>query len=245
MKINQRKSPNIYKGRRGHKPDMIVSHITEGSYAGAVSWLCNPVSKASSHFVVSRKGEITQLVSLEDSSWCNGTSVTSSSKIHYSKSSLPKVRNRKTNANYFTISIEHEGFSHESNGRLSPEQFEATVWLHKWIIAEVKRIYGIDIPVNREHLVGHYQVNPITKPFCPGKNFQWDELIRLLSKGGVSMTTKPWQVRLGEEALDNLSKKRDKNGEFLINNPATWKKSLSDPTPQWLFFELLNRITNN
>ena len=43
MNITKKNSPNKYNGRNGWKPDMIVCHITEGSYNGAVSWLCNPV----------------------------------------------------------------------------------------------------------------------------------------------------------------------------------------------------------
>ena len=53
MNISKQNSPNKYNGRNGWKPDMIVCHITEGSYSGAVSWLCNPASEASAHFVIS------------------------------------------------------------------------------------------------------------------------------------------------------------------------------------------------
>lgn len=185
MKIIKKSTPNKM-GRQGWKPDMIVSHITEGSYSGAVSWLMNPTSQASAHFVVSKKGEITQLVDIREAAWINGTSTDESKNNHYSKSTLKLVRDRKTNANYYTIGIEHEGFSNQGQGRLTPEQFRATVWLHKYILAEVKRIYGIDIPLDREHIVGHYQIDPIRKPNCPGKSFQWGELLEEL-KGAAIM----------------------------------------------------------
>lgn len=243
FKIVKSLSPNIYKGRKGWKPDMIVSHITEGSYAGAVSWLKNPSSSASSHFVVSKKGEITQLVELEDSSWCNGTSVNldKNPKIHYSKSTLKKVRVRKTNANYYTITIEHEGFSTEGKGRLEPAQLEATIWLHKHIIKEVKRIYGIDIPLDREHIVGHYQINPISKPFCPGPNFQFDEVLRELRNDKVEelivLELAKWQQEMGVKSIDSLVKKG------VVNNPEDWKKTLAENVPQWLFWSIVDRIT--
>lgn len=175
-KIDRKYSPNKMS-RKGHKPNMIVSHITEGSYNGAVSWLCNPKSSASSHFVVSKNGSITQLVDLREASWCNGTSTSPSKNTYYGKSTLQNVRNRRTNANYYTITIEHEGFSNRGQGKLTDKQFKATVWLHKYIRNEIKYIYGIDIPVDREHIVGHYQINPITKPNCPGQNFQFNQLI--------------------------------------------------------------------
>lgn len=186
MNIVKKSSPNFTKGRNGWKPDIIVSHITEGSYNGAVNWLCNQQSKASAHFVVSQTGHITQLVDIRDSSWCNGTSVKAGNKTHYNLSTLQAVKERKTNANYYTISIEHEGFLNKGGGRLTDKQLEATIWLHRHIIEEVKRIYGITIPIDRDHIVGHYQINPVTKPNCPGQNFQWDELIKRL-KGGTVM----------------------------------------------------------
>lgn len=186
FKIIKKSSPNKMS-RNGWKPDMIVSHITEGSYAGAVSWLCNPKSGASAHFVVSKKGEITQLVDIREAAWCNGTSTDPKKNNHYSKSSLKIVRDRKTNANYYTISIEHEGFYNQGKGKLTPEQLEATIWLHKYIIDEVKKIYGIDIPIDREHIVGHYQIDPIRKPNCPGSAFQFDKIIQALREDVINM----------------------------------------------------------
>jgi hypothetical protein len=48
----------------------VVLHIAEGYYAGTVSWLLNQISETSAHFVVSRDGEITQLVDTDRQSWC-------------------------------------------------------------------------------------------------------------------------------------------------------------------------------
>ncbi|WP_339060108.1 N-acetylmuramoyl-L-alanine amidase [Tepidibacillus marianensis] len=185
MNITQRPSTNKYDGRKGWKPDMIVCHITEGSYAGAVSWLCNPDAQASAHFVVAQDGRITQLVQLTDSSWCNGTSTDPSSKVYYGKSSLAAVRERKTNANYYTVTIEHEGIWAKTKGKLTDAQLAATIELIAWIRSEVKRIYGVEIPLDREHIVGHYQINPVTKPNCPGALFQFDTIIETL-KGETS-----------------------------------------------------------
>lgn len=187
MNITQRPSPNKYDGRKGWKPDMIVCHITEGSYEGAVSWLCNPQAQASAHFVVAQDGRVSQLVPLTDGSWCNGTSTDANSKVYYGKSTLAAVRERKTNANYYTVSIEHEGIWAKTKGRLTDAQLAATIELIKYIRSEVKRIYGVEIPLDREHIVGHYQINPVTKPNCPGSEFQFDAIIAAL-KGGESST---------------------------------------------------------
>jgi len=177
-KIIQKTTPN-QMSRFGWKPDIVVSHITQGSYAGAVSWLMNPVSQASAHFVISKLGEITQLVDIRMAAWVNGTRLEkdASGPGWYGDSTLELVRDRKTNANFYSIGIEHEGFYEQSKGKLTNAQLKATIWLHKYIITEVKQIYGTDIIIDREHIVGHYQVDPIRKPSCPGQNFQWDELI--------------------------------------------------------------------
>jgi len=48
---------------------------------------------------------------------------------------------------------------------------------------------------------------------------------------------KSWEQKLGEDAIRSLAKKGK------INNPDEWlAKDLTEPTPLWLFFEMLNRI---
>jgi N-acetyl-anhydromuramyl-L-alanine amidase AmpD len=181
VNIIQKSSPNKMS-RNGWKPDIIVCHITEGSYAGAVSWLCNTASKASAHFVVSKNGEVTQLVPLNMAAWANGTSTDASSSVYYGKAKSSIVRSRKTNANYYTVSIEHEGVYSQTHGALTDKQLSATIELIKYIRSEVKRIYGIDIPIDRQHIIGHYEIAPVTKPHCPGEKFPFNEIIQALTE---------------------------------------------------------------
>jgi hypothetical protein len=50
--------------------DLIVCHRTEGGYAGAVAWLCDPSARASAHLVMKADGaEVTQLVPLQFKAW--------------------------------------------------------------------------------------------------------------------------------------------------------------------------------
>lgn len=181
--ITRKNSPNHFKGRKGEKPIMIVNHITEGYAMGAVSWLCNPRSQASAHFVVTREGKIYQLVDIRDAAWCNGTGTNPQGKYYYKRSTNSIVRSKAINANLFTISIEHEGFSYkEGRGALTEKQYAATLWLHGYIDSEVKRIYGYNINFDRMHVVGHYVIAPKEKPNCPGPLFPWDRLINDLNK---------------------------------------------------------------
>lgn len=66
--IPLKQTPNIYKDRI-NKPEYIIIHAACGSYAGTVSWLTNPNSEVSAHFVISKKGEITRLAKDNQSAW--------------------------------------------------------------------------------------------------------------------------------------------------------------------------------
>lgn len=67
--LEQRHSPN-QSSRLGMPVSMIVLHSTEGAYAGAVDWLCNPASQVSAHLVLREDGgEATQLVPYGEKAW--------------------------------------------------------------------------------------------------------------------------------------------------------------------------------
>ena len=165
------KSPN-YMSRNGWKPDMIVNHVAEGTFYGTVSWCCNKNSGVSCHYVSGKNGEIENIVDLNKAAWCNGTDTENGGKYDYRRSTNRLVRERKTNANYYTISIEHEGFSYkDGKGALTEKQYDAVLKLHKELITKY------NIPVDREHIVGHFEIAPKEKPNCPGPKFQWDRLM--------------------------------------------------------------------
>lgn len=63
-------SPNYDRGRPG-PVKWIVVHTTEGDFASSVSWLTNPASGVSAHFVVGGE-QVAQLVDLGDVSWAAG-----------------------------------------------------------------------------------------------------------------------------------------------------------------------------
>ena len=184
--IKQHPSPN-YGSRYGWKPDIIVNHITAGSTAsGALATLCNPAREASAHFVVDKDGTIYQLVALDRAAWANGTSNVATDNRYYGRSKLAAVRDRRVNANLYTISIEHVCVS---GGALTAAQLVASIELHRYIIAEVKRIYGVTIPVDRAHIVGHCEINPVTKPNCPGKDFPYNKILEGLQNVAITSDT--------------------------------------------------------
>jgi N-acetyl-anhydromuramyl-L-alanine amidase AmpD len=166
LKIKQYKSPNFGE-RFGSAPMMIVLHTSEGSFQGGIDWLCKKEAEASTHFFVSKKGEIAQLVDLKAAAWGNGTtSVDPASNKYYRKAKNPLVRQMIVNANRYSVSIENEGVYKKDGGKLTEAQFKANVELIRHIRAEVKRIWRVDIPINEVHITTHSQITPETKPFC-------------------------------------------------------------------------------
>ncbi|MEU8255663.1 N-acetylmuramoyl-L-alanine amidase [Micromonospora inaquosa] len=76
-----------YQAGRSARITTVVVHVTQGSYAGTVSWFQNPTAGVSAHYVVkSSNGEITQMVREGDTAY------------------------HARSANPYAVGIEHEGF---------------------------------------------------------------------------------------------------------------------------------------
>ena len=188
MNIVKRMSPNRTVGRQGWQPDMVVCHITEGAFDGTVSWITNPASQVSYHFVVAQDGRIVQAVDIANMAWANGTT-TNGDNRDIRHSPLQAVRDRRVNANLYTISIGFEGRLAQTNGALTPAQLEVGVWLIAHIREEISRLYnisGVAFPFERSHIVGHHEITPRTRPSCPGPQFPFDELLRQLNDNSAA-----------------------------------------------------------
>ncbi len=117
-------SPN-YNPDRPHTTRIVI-HVTQGSFAGAVSWLKNPASNASAHYVIrSSDGYIVQLVREKDKAW------------------------HARCWNNFTLGIEHEGYIEDPN-----RWFTQVMYLEsaKLVVNMVNRWA---IPVDSNHIIGH------------------------------------------------------------------------------------------
>ena len=118
---------------KSHRPvasiDKIVVHVTEGAFWGSVRWLKSPRAHASSHYVVSRRGKIVQLVHLSDIAWHAGN----------------------WNVNTQSVGIEHEGFTYGPGG-FTNAQYHASARLAGWIARRSL------MPIDRRHFIGHAEV---------------------------------------------------------------------------------------
>jgi N-acetyl-anhydromuramyl-L-alanine amidase AmpD len=132
--------------------DRVVIHVTEGHFVSSVRWLRNPRSRGSAHFVVSKNGQIVQLVSVTDVAWHAGN----------------------TWWNRHSIGIEHEGRT--ATGGFTPAEYRASAQL----VAYLAHRYGI--PLDRTHVIGHNEVpNPYRPGHYggadahqdPGRHWNW------------------------------------------------------------------------
>jgi hypothetical protein len=139
----------------------IVIHATDAdSLPGTVSWLIDDVSQASAHYVISRDGEIVQLVPLHDIAWHSGNGT----------------------VNAHSIGIEHVGSTDDPAGFTAAE-YKSSARLVAWLA----RRY--DIPIDRTHIIGHYQVPDPNHPgefggkdhhTDPGPYWKWGYYLRLV-----------------------------------------------------------------
>src|SRR4051794_34430050 len=75
LRVLIRQTPNKTETNRTAKTiDSIVVHDTEGRFIGSVRALQSARREASAHFVVSRRGQVVQLVPVTDVAWHAGNS---------------------------------------------------------------------------------------------------------------------------------------------------------------------------
>ena len=162
MNIIQKKSPNFWGGRKGYRPEAVVIHIMDGTLPGTDAWFTNPSSQVSAHYGIGKNGEVHQYVSEDDTAW------------HAGRVDAPVwiLIKPNINPNLYTIGIEHEG---------KPDD----VWTDAMKQASAALIREIcqrwQIPVDRKHIVGHFEIFS-KKPNCPATNKKiLDELVELAS----------------------------------------------------------------
>ena len=74
MQIDWLPSPNFSPRHPSHPITILVIHATAGAFGGALSWLRNPQSQVSAHYLISKSGRIVQLVREHDVAWHAGNS---------------------------------------------------------------------------------------------------------------------------------------------------------------------------
>jgi N-acetyl-anhydromuramyl-L-alanine amidase AmpD len=141
-------SPNHSARPHGVEPSLIVLHSTGGSFSSAVNWLTKKVSGVSAHFVISRKGEIVQLVDCAQAAWHAGVS----------------TYNGKRSVNAFSIGIEQEHIDGQQDW---PDvQIKAAAQLCQLLMNAYPHI---------QHCVSHASVALPAGRKCDPLNYPWEK----------------------------------------------------------------------
>lgn len=151
-----------FSSREGYKPELIVIHISAGSLTSMTNWFSTPNSQASAHYGVGKDGSILQYVEEKDKAWANG-------RVNNPSFSLYKPG---INPNLYTISIENEGMD---LAQYTDNQMQSLIELIKDITSRW------NIPLDRDHIIGHYEIDAINRPYCPSPDHSIiDEIVSLL-----------------------------------------------------------------
>lgn len=173
---DRRESCNFSPGRDNERVKAVVLHVAEDTFEGAVTWLTEPDSNASAHFVVAKDGKIAQLVSIDDTAWANGLFYENGQWLtNFDKQKVPASPPWRgliagVNPNKYTISIEHEGQRWE---KWTPAMYDSNLRLLRWIRESVELMYGL-----HDSLIGHSEVDPISRCYCPGPCVEWERMIK-------------------------------------------------------------------
>lgn len=158
-------SPNFNQrmSGTGGEVHMVIIHSCEGAYTGCWSWLANPASGVSAHYVVREDGaQIRQLVREAARAWHIGATYDSTLNAGHD-GQLHGIQ-----SNHFTIGIEHAGYASQSTW---PEaQLDASARL----VCEATRTWNI--PRDGLHIVSHGQLQPYNRT-DPGANWPWAEYL--------------------------------------------------------------------
>lgn len=174
MKFIDMPSPNYWQDRRPIQA--ICLHGTAGSAAASLAWLRNPKSAVSSNYLISRAGEVYQLVDPRAGrkAWANGVVEKPDTSIKWLQAAIKA----KTKINLITWSIEHEASSDEMRWHksMTDKQFTSSIDLTAYLLKLAL------LKANHETIVGHCQISSIQKATCPGVIFVPAYLEELLKR---------------------------------------------------------------
>jgi N-acetylmuramoyl-L-alanine amidase len=183
-RIIQRLSPNVGEKFCVDLPDTVILHYTaSGDSEGAITHLCDPATEVSAHLVVSRSGEVTQLVPFNVIAWHAGESI---------------WKERKSLNQYsIGIEIENAGYLEKKTdwyeswfgGRYSEsevyvvdeEKDESKKYWHRYTAIQIQVVTGLCSLLRDTYqikeILGHSDVSPGRK-VDPGPAFPIQSLVQ-------------------------------------------------------------------
>jgi N-acetyl-anhydromuramyl-L-alanine amidase AmpD len=187
----------------------VVIHVTEGSFFGTVAWLRDPRAHASANFVVGRDGKVQELVPLHDIAWHAGNWA----------------------VNERSIGIENVGFTDDPSG-FTPAEYRATAKLAA-VVARRSLI-----PIDRQHIIGHYQVPDPNDPLQgggidrhtdPGEYWHWGYFMSLVQR--FAYPQKWWRAKHVGLSIESSSV----YGGQVVAGHVPWRTKVGGPVKRVAF----------
>ena len=184
------------------KPIAVVSHIMQGYQSTMLRWADErpPEHYVSAHFTINRDGYIAQHVGIFDPSWASGGTWSPTWPLYRES---PTERN----ANYYTVAIEHEGFSieppysydfvYDEEEHWPEPMVEATIKIQKWICLTA------NITPNESSIIGHNSING-RKVNCPGSMWPRHRIITALQNDVPWRDHITTELNFIEESANNV-----------------------------------------
>lgn len=168
----------------------VCLHIGQGSIESILGWLKTPSSMVSAHYAISKAGQTYQLVQEKDIAWAAGVVTEPSWKL------LPVG----VNPNTILISIEHEGY-------------DTDIWTDAMKNESARMVRDIctryNLPIDRDHVIGHYEVDKLNRPNCPAVDKSIvDEIVALANQKPISQNREatPQELTIYEKIIELLKK---------------------------------------
>ena len=185
-------------------PHIVIIHTCESNYASCWSWLDNPASQVSAHYVVNEDGsEISQLVREPNRAWHIAALYDCTLNRRH------ECWRNGVQSNHFTVGIEHAGFA-------SQDSFPRALLDHSAaLVCDITRDRAI--PRDWQHIVGHGQLQPANRT-DPGPHWPWVPYLHRI------------QSHCGEVVVDDDAAFNDPQAAA-VAAPAGWL--VSDSTPDY------------
>ena len=151
--IHKFKSPNFGKRKKGKILFVIIHYTALKNCEEAISYLCNPDKKVSSHYLIAQNGDIYNLVKDKYRAWHAGLSYWNGFK----------------DLNSLSIGIELDFSNYKTNNKYSINMINSLISLLKFI----KKKYQI----KESNILGHSDIAPFRKK-DPGSKFPWYKLYK-------------------------------------------------------------------
>ena len=162
-------SPNR-TSRKGSVPDVICCHQSNAPIQDRLRVYSDPKSMESVHFAVAKSGAVYQIAEIGFSAMAFP---------HPEEEPLCRtVRERLAAPDRYTVSVE---FENEKSGILTIAQYRAGWEVFLSVIDGIRKIYG-GFLLDREHFIGHYEIEPSEAPNCPGIDFPLNRYLADLKK---------------------------------------------------------------